>query len=673
MREFKKLKIFKNEIKRFEASDNYFKYLSKIAVFALIINLFIETFARQARGIEQGLVYMFTSPVIFLYNALIIFATLSLVLLIHRRNFLLTFITIIWIGLGTINGVILLKRMTPFTLYDMQNLQDGFSIMESYMSRSQIVLLIAAIVLMFVVAVLLFVRGSVWENINYKHAIAVIAVIIGITAGSSFLLIRVGVLSTFFGNLNYAYNDYGVPYCFINTSLNKGITKPLGYSEKMIDDIINEYSESGKAQILKYGDTDEDYPNVIIVQLESFVDPELFNHIELSNNPIPTFTALSDEYSSGDFIVPACGAGTANTEFEVLTGISTKFFGPGEYPYKGKLRTETLESMAYVLKSHGYGTHAIHNHRAVFYNRNVVYGNLGFDTFTPIEHMNGITKTPNNWAKDKVLTKEIMDIVEMTEDKDFIFTVSVEGHGSYPSEQVFEKPYTTVTADDEYTKWRYEYYVNEMHEMDLFVDKLVKELENNEEDTVLLLYGDHIPALDILEEQYGNGDLYKTQYVIWDNMGLKEDDKDLYAYEIAAEMFGSIGINKGVVFNYQQNRKDHTELEFEENLKALGYDMLYGNGYCYGGIKPYDPTDIKLGTKEIKINEVSKIGKKYYIKGENFTEHSSITLDGKVLKTIYLSPTLIGLEQNVDPKDAKNMKVSQIDTKSLEILTTCED
>ena len=39
-------------------------------------------------------------------------------------------------------------------------------------------------------------------------------------------------------------------------------------------------------------------------------------------------------YSSGYFKVPSVGAGTANTEFEVLTGMSMRFFGPGEYPYK---------------------------------------------------------------------------------------------------------------------------------------------------------------------------------------------------------------------------------------------------------------------------------------------------------------------------------------------------
>jgi phosphoglycerol transferase MdoB-like AlkP superfamily enzyme len=175
--------------------------------------------------------------------------------------------------------------------------------------------------------------------------------------------------------------------------------------------------------------------------------------------------------------VPACGAGTANTEFELLTGISAKFFGPGEYPYKGRLRENTLESMAYVAKRHGYATSALHNHRALFYNRNEVYADLGFDTFTSVEYMNNVSFTPTNWCKDTVLTDEIMEIMKQTKERDLLHVISVEGHGGYPTERVFKNPYTEITADDEDTKWKYEYYFNEMHEMDCFIGDLIEEIE----------------------------------------------------------------------------------------------------------------------------------------------------------------------------------------------------
>ena len=53
-------------------------------------------------------------------------------------------------------------------------------------------------------------------------------------------------------------------------------------------------------------------------------------------------------YSTGYFKVPSVGAGTANTEFEVLTGMNLRYFGPGEYPYKTVLKYQTAESAATV-------------------------------------------------------------------------------------------------------------------------------------------------------------------------------------------------------------------------------------------------------------------------------------------------------------------------------------
>ena len=93
------------------------------------------------------------------------------------------------------------------------------------------------------------------------------------------------------------------------------------------------------------------------------------------------------EYSSGYYKVPSVGAGTANTEFESITGMSLHYFGPGEYPYKSILKETTCESAPYVLKNLGYTAHAVHNNEANFYGRRSIFPNLGFDTFTSAEYM----------------------------------------------------------------------------------------------------------------------------------------------------------------------------------------------------------------------------------------------------------------------------------------------
>ena len=199
--------------------------------------------------------------------------------------------------------------------------------------------------------------------------------------------------------------------------------------------------------------------NVIYVQLESFIDPSLIQGLTLSEDPVPNWTALSEQYSTGALTVPVVGAGTANTECEVLTGMSTRFFGPGEYPYETRLRDRTVESVAYDLKEAGYAAHAIHNHNATFYSRNEVYANLGFDDFTALEYMPQVKTTPQNWAKDEILTGQILKALNTTPDQaDLVFTVSVQGHGKYPLEPVLENPEISVlSCPDERFRYAAEY------------------------------------------------------------------------------------------------------------------------------------------------------------------------------------------------------------------------
>ena len=355
-----------------------------------------------------------------------------------------------------------------------------------------------------------------------------------------------------------------------------------------------------------------------------------------------------------------------------MTGLSVKFFGPGEYPFKSVLKEKTAESIARDLKSMGYSTHAIHNHRALFYNRNEVFDNIGYDTFTSLEYMSDVPKTPKNWAKDSILTEQIMDALNSSEGHDYIYTISVQGHGKYPTEQLIKNPKIEVTdAPSEELKWKYEYYVNQVYEMDQFVKDLTETLSEFDEDVILVMYGDHIPALDVTEGSYDAKDLYQTQYVIWSNFGMEKEDKNLTTYQLAAEVFDRLDIHTGTTIKYHQT-VDHKSKDYLSNLKLLGYDMLYGKDYIYGSANPFEKAGMKMGVKDITIEKVVSVGGKYYIKGQNFTEYSKVTLDGETLKTIYLGPNLLGLQEEVDPADAVNMKVSQIDKSNKEIISTTE-
>ena len=102
--------------------------------------------------------------------------------------------------------------------------------------------------------------------------------------------------------------------------------------------------------------------------------------VTYSEEPTPVYSSLRKTCPGGFLKVPSVGAGTANTEFEILTGMTLDYFGAGEYPYKTVLQDETCESMAYNLRELGYRTGVLHNNTGSFYSRNKVFANLGKPT-----------------------------------------------------------------------------------------------------------------------------------------------------------------------------------------------------------------------------------------------------------------------------------------------------
>ena len=157
-----------------------------------------------------------------------------------------------------------------------------------------------------------------------------------------------------------------------------------------------EINKDGCLNVSETSRSKEELPNIMFVQLESYFDPTEVEWLRFSEDPIPNLRKLYADYSSGYFKVPSVGAGTANTEFEVLTGMNMRFFGPGEYPYKTYVKTTPLESAASALSSLGYGAEALHNNGGNFYSRAKVYNNMGFDHYTSKEFMNILKTTPKD-------------------------------------------------------------------------------------------------------------------------------------------------------------------------------------------------------------------------------------------------------------------------------------
>lgn len=585
--------------------------------------------------------YLTEKPLVFLYNVQLIFTTTLLVYLVRRRVFMRCLLGSFWLVLGIINGVLLSQRVTPFTGPDLHLITDAFKIAEKYLGVFGLIMAGIFFICVIIGIIILFFKAPKYQGkMSYKRNIPLVILGVVFFAGCTNLALEKRVLSNYFGNIAFAYEDYGYPYCLATTIFNTGISCPKDYSEQEMERILNSAKKLDKT-------SEENRPNILFLQLETFIDPTEVNFLEFSEDPIPNYRKLMKEYSSGYYRVPSVGAGTANTEFESITGMSLRYFGPGEYPYKSILKEKTCESAPYVLKDLGYTAHAIHNNEANFYGRRTIFPMLGFDTFTSEEYMEREDeKNPLGWVKDEVLTDCILDCMNSTEGPDYVYTISVQGHGAYPEEELLEDPAIEVSGaatEAENNKW--EYYVNQLHEMDAFVAELITALENCGEDVVLVMYGDHLPTMGLKAEDMKNRYLFQTKYVIWDNMGLEKQDENLASYQIAAEVLNRLDIHEGTVFRFHQARKNSRNYQLD--LQTLQYDILYGEQYVYEGESPFLKTSMRMGIYDTALDyveEASDMEQAYYVVGSYFTPSSEVQVNGEWQETTFIDANTLLLK-----------------------------
>lgn len=624
------------------------------ALLACIINFVIEAISRHS--VVAAWDYMTGTPLVFLYNAFMIFVTFSIVYLFKRRIFVRMIIGAIWVILGIANGYILLKRVTPFNAQDLKIAGDGIALINNYCNGFEVVVIAVGAVALLIWLISMWRRGGQYAG-KIHHIAALIGIIVcGVLyTFVTNIAIDKRVVSTYFGNIAFAYEDYGLPYCFSASLFNTGISEPNGYTKKAMAKI----DKDGELNQTATSRSSDELPNIIVVQLESYFDVANAEFFTTSEDACPNLHNLYQNYSNGYFKVPSVGAGTANTEFEVLTGMNLRYFGPGEYPYKTYSKKHPTESAATALASLGYGTHALHDNTGNFYSRANVFNNMGFDTFTSKEFMNVLQTTENGWAKDEILTHHIMEAMDTTKQEDFVFTVSVQGHGNYPETQVIENPKIKVEGiEDEALKNKWEYYVNQVYEMDQFVGDLIKAVEERNEPSVVVFYGDHLPTMGLKAEDLKSRYLYNTNYVIWDNIGLQKDDKNIPAYQLMSEVLNRLDIHSGTVFNYHQQRKGTKN--YLSDLELLQYDILYGKQYVYNGKAPITEGHMVMGIRNVSLSSiVPQLNSGYSLYGENFTKYSRVYVNGEKQKSSFLNNTRINLSET-ELKDGNVIQVGQV-------------
>ena len=647
---------------------------------SLFLNFFAEICCRHS--LLGTLWFLISRPHLFLFGTLIILTTLSVSLLFRRRSQTALTLTLIWIILSVVNLVVLLSRSAPLSFVDFRVARVAFNLITVYLGWPLLILIILAAVAVIALLVLFFLRGPK-SKVCFRTAIPILLVLFSVTVSLFAIFTCTNAFPVYKEDrLENTYHRYGFAYCFARSTFDQGVEKPKDYDPEAEREKLRESFESisyETNEIIPVITPEERKPNLIFIQLESFMDVNRIGGVTFSENPTPNFSRMKEEGVSGYLGVPTLGGGTANVEFEVLTGMNLNDFGLGEYPFSTVLRTKACETLATDLRNLGYASHAIHNHTAVFYDRNLAYAGLGFDSFTPIEMMTGVETNPLGWAKDKILTEYILAAMDMTESPDLVFTVTVQGHGKYPEEGLrepdaylpdgapAEQHIELEGIDDKDLSHQYHYYINQLHETDVFLGSLLDELKKRSEPTIVVAYGDHLPPLTISETALTGG-LYESEYVIWANydyLGVSDPnvfDRDLTANCLTAYVQMLCGYEEGDITLLHQIEL-RNGLDLGESLKQLEYAQLYDPDatVCY------TPTDITYGIFPITVTDAYLDGTTLTVKGTRFNSATRVKIGA-----LTYTPELID-EETLTVRGlifgAEEISVSQVSTDGTRLVT----
>ncbi|WP_071393446.1 LTA synthase family protein [Bacillus tuaregi] len=411
---------------------------------------------------------------------------------------------------------------------------------------------------------------------------------------------------------NYEVN--GFVFGFLSNLNMTIMEKPENYSKQTVLNTANKYVKDSDSK------ASDSKPNIIYLMSESFWDPTKLD-VQFSGNPLKYTHSLMNQHSSGALLSPVFGAATANVEFEALTGFSTAFLKKGGIPYHDIIdKKNFIPTIVSDLKSKEYRALAIHPFNRVFYKRNVVYDIFGFDEFLDMETMNYQDKTPGGTISDESLTYEILDQIKETDEPLFIHAVSMQNHMPY-NPGAYENNKIQISGLSPDSTATLESYTEGIRQADKALKILVDELEQLEEPTVIVFWGDHLPILGAdlaIYKEAGFGDsnekkdnqLYsETPLLVYSNFETaKRELSSVSPNYLAPIVYDVSGLEKPPFFQFLEEVKQEIpglksdlkidpELQFitelsekQEQLIAdyrlLVYDLLIGKQYSLGTLFP---------------------------------------------------------------------------------------
>lgn len=550
-----------------------------ISAFVAMCLVFLITTQHPLRvGME-----ILTHPSILLWNFLPALLAVCLVYFITGRLFFSSaLLQVVWILFAVSDKIKVSMRQEPLLPTDLTLIKEALTIVKTFP-----VYMLALIGIGAVAAIAILIFSFIRSE---KQRPPVIARLVGILC---VVLAALGLNSLVYDNKDLydgypvvenpyfqvnQYNTRGLVYSFFHQVNIMRLQAPEGYDKTQYDSLTSAPTAADG----------QPAPNIIMIMGEAYSDLSENEHISFEGytDPMANYKELcaKENAVSGHIAVANFGGGTSNTEYDVLTGLPTRFLDTALPSYN--FIHHEIDALPYRLSQIGYETASIHPGYAWFYNRQNVYPDLGFETCYFLEDSFDLASQGiGGYVNEEATMDKILSVFEETIQSSsapvFSFTVTIQNHGPY------EKKYGTLpqnfSTDVELTETETDLltqYFYGMIDADREIGRLVDYAENSEEPIILVYFGDHLPGfsngmeffdlLDYPKDANGTPEeqtaVYETPFVIWAN------DSAAAQCGFAENITEAALPENGIISSFYLGSLT-TELAGMEGLSPL-YDML---------------------------------------------------------------------------------------------------
>ena len=496
----------------------------------------------QPNALRSVLSSFRTSPLLIVLNALPVgLLMVALAFLFQNVFFSAALVNLLVGGFSIANRIKIEVRDEPVFPRDLGLLKEVGSAMGSYdihFPWSAIALLIGSCVLLAILGLFLRCKPICSDSpakgwaVRLVGTVGTLAVLIGLiftVYASNDLYNSFPVSNAYY--VPSVFNELGFPYCFTHHFTTYTVDRPEGFSRSDAEDWEDQPVTANEVEPV----------NVIMVMNEAFsdlTDDPAFTY-SAENDPLPNLHALRQDPNciSGHVVVPGFAGGTANTEFDVLTGMQT---GALSATTTSAFRAvnRNLDSLFRVYGADGYHTSFLHPGDAWFYNRENVYRWLGAEEIEFAEDMDGL-EYKGRWVTDSYLAGLIQEKFETAQSAGtplFNYTTTIQNHMSYTADKYGADyvcpPVETAAELSDEARTLLSVYIEGARDADAMLGRLRDYFAAQKAPVVLVFWGDHLPYLgdnqlayresgiSLTPEENGTESFlrsYETPYVIWAN------------------------------------------------------------------------------------------------------------------------------------------------------------